>query len=165
MRLLGGGLIVCAGIWGGLLAAAELSGAAERCGSWCVMLELISFELSRFRTPLPELFGSLGGRLAGAPGSLCRGVSEGLNRGEDEFRVIWSDAMPTGLTDREREILLPLGDVLGRFGAEEQDAMLSASLECMNALRAERRMTLRDRKKICVCAFSACGIFLAVLLI
>lgn len=165
MRLLGAGLIVCAGLWGGLLAAGALTCAVERCGSWCVMLELLSFELSRFRTPLPELFASLGSKLNGAPGTLCRGVCEGLNRVEDEFRVIWSSAMPSGLSDREREILLPLGEVLGRFGADEQAAMLSAALERMNALCAERRMTLRDRKKLCVCSFSAGGIFLAVLLI
>ena len=162
MRLLGCGLLAGAGLWSGILAARRVSEEAERCGAWCRMLELMSFELERFRTPLPELFASLSDRLVGAPGRLCAAVSAGLAAESSAFLFVWRRAV-CELPAPEREILRPLGDVLGRFGAEEQTAALAAAGEQMCALWRKRQGDLRDRRKVCFGVFSAGGILLAVL--
>lgn len=163
MRLVGCGLLAAAGIWSGLLAAGRVSEEVARCGAWCRMLELMAFELERFRTPLPELFTSLSGRMDGLPASLCRKVSSGLAAGAHDFRSVWLDAV-RDLPAQEREALRPLGEVLGRFGAAEQTAAIEAAREQMNELRRERRSASRDRRKVCFGVLSAGGILLAVLL-
>lgn len=163
MRLLGGGLLAGAGLWCGILAAAQLRRSAARCGSLCGMLELIAFEIARFRTPLPELFASLSERLTGPPGALCSRAAAGLQAGLS-FRAVWRGALHD-LPAAEREILLPLGDVLGSFGAEEQTAGLDAALFRMRALERERTAALRDRTRVCVGVCSAGGLLMAVLLL
>ena len=163
MRLLGGGLVAGAGVWVGLLAARELRRSAALCRDLCGMLELMDFELSRFRTPLPELFSSLAEQLAGPPGELCEAAAAGLSARDRRFGEVWSAAVLC-VPEAEREILLPLGSVLGSFGAEEQAAGIAAAAERMRLLEAERRMALRDRTRLCVGLFSTGGVLLAVLL-
>ena len=163
MRLLGGALLAVTGLWCGLLASAQLRRSAARCADWCGMLELISFELNRFRTPLPELFASLAERLTGPPGALCSRAAAGLQAGLG-FRAVWRGALHD-LPAAEREILLPLGEVLGSFGAEEQTAGLDAALFRMRSLERERTEALRDRTRVCVGVCSAGGLLLAVLLL
>ncbi len=162
MKLLGGFLIAAAGVWSGFLAAGKLSASAARCGSWCRMLELLSFELVRFLTPLPELFASLAERLDGAAGETCGSVAEDLRTGLG-FRAAWRSATEN-VPREERELLLPLGDVLGRFGAEEQAACADAVRERMNGLWKSRRRELGRRSRVCVGVGSALGLMLAVLL-
>ena len=162
MRLFGCGLLAGAGIWSGLLAAGRVTEAVNRCGEWRRMLELMSFELERFRTPLPELFASLPERLEGEPAALCRRVAAGLAAGTG-FRNVWQEAV-SDLPVRERDALRPLGEVLGRFGAEEQAAAIAAAEVQMNALWRERQSASRDRRRICFGVMSAGGILLAVLL-
>lgn len=163
MKLVGCGLLAGAGIWSGILAARQVSDRTARCGMWCRMLELMTFELVRFRTPLPELFASLSGRLEGPAAELCRNVSSGLAPGVSDLRSVWKDAVRT-LPAQESDILRPLGEVLGRFGAEEQTAAIAAAREQMDALWRERQRTSQDRRKVCFGVLSASGILLAVLL-
>ena len=163
MRLLGGGLVAGAGVWLGLLAARELHRSAALCRELCRMLELMEFELDRFRTPLPELFASLAGRLGGLPGELCAAAAAGLSEGKRSFAEVWRAAAMC-VPAAEREILLPLGDVLGTFGAEEQAAGIAAAASRMQALEAERQSNLRDRTRLCFGLFSTGGVLLAVLL-
>lgn len=161
VKLLGGCLLAWAGVWSGLMAAGRLAASVSRCGDWCRMLEILSFELTRFRTPLPELFGSLSDRLEGMPGEVCERAASGLE--EDGFQAVWREAL-SDVPPEEREILRPLGDVLGRFGAEEQAACVDAALERMTALWQERQRTRRERSRVYVGVLSAGGLLLAVLL-
>ena len=163
MRWFGAGLLALSGILGGIAAAGEASRAAERCGLWCRMLGMMRFELSRFRTPLPELFAALSTCLPGAAGALSLRVSGALASGET-LRASWREAL-SEVPAQEREILTPLGDVLGCFGAREQEMSIDAAIERMRALEGERRAALRDRRRVCVGVFGAAGVLLAVLLI
>lgn len=162
VRLLGGCLLAGAGVWSGLLAAGRLAASASRCGDWCRMLELMSFELTRFRTPLPELFETLSARLDGIPGEVCERAASGL-AAENGFQAVWREAL-ADVPPEEREILRPLGDVLGYFGAEEQAACVDAAHARMTALWQERQRTRRERSRVCVGVLSAGGLLLAVLL-
>ena len=163
MRLVGCVLLAGAGVWSGLLAARYVSEEVGRCGMWCRMLELMAFELERFRTPLPDLFASLSVQLDGVPRQVCEAVSTKVMAEPAELRAVWQGETG-GLPLLEREILQPLGDVLGRFGAEEQSAALITARERMDALRQTRQNELRDKRKIRFGLCSAGGILLAVLL-
>ena len=163
MKLLGCGLLAGAGIWSGFLASQSVSDAVARCGAWCRMLEMMAFELTRFRTPMPELFAALSDRLDGSAAALCRTVSSGLASGSSDLRSVWLGAV-RDLPMQERDILRPLGEILGRFGAEEQTAAIASAGAQMDALWRERQRTSQDRRKVCFGVLSASGILLAVLL-
>lgn len=164
MRLLGCGLLAGAGVWSGLLAARRVSEDTARCGGWCRMLELMAFELERFRTPLPDLIASLAVRLDGAPCRFCEGVSQRMTEEFSDLRSAWRSAAE-GLPEAEREILRPLGDVLGRFGAEEQAAALASAREQMERLWQTRQNSLRERQKVRFGVLCAGGIVLAIILV
>ena len=163
MNLAGGLLLVISGVWCGVLAAGRVSEAAARCEEWCRMLELVSFELTRFKTPLPALFRKLSDALDGLPGQVCASVSGDLG-GCVSFRDAW-DAALRDVPPGERELLLPLREILGCYGAGEQAAGVEAVRLRMAGLWEARRSALHDRRRVCVGLFSACGLVLAVLLI
>lgn len=163
MRLIGGGLIAAAGLWCGLLAARRLERELERCAMYIRMLELLAWELERFKTPLPELFSTLAAALEGEPARLCQSLAHGLLSGEDAGSL-WREALLAAAA-QEREILLPLGSVLGRYGAPEQAASVLAVKERMEDLCRERRNGLRERRRVLIGIGTAGGIFLSVLLL
>lgn len=163
MRVLGGALLALAGLWSGLLARDGLRRSARRCGGLCRMLELLGYELERFRTPLPELFSALSRSADGEAAALCGAVAEELDRG-GRFSGAWARGTEP-LPPPERDILRPLGDILGRYGAEEQTAAVESALRRMEDLRRTRERTLRDRGRVCVGMCSGLGLMLAVLLL
>lgn len=164
MRLAGAALLAAAGLLCGLTAAGRLRARQRRCEALCQMMALMGYELERFHTPLPELFLSLGARLTGAPGLLCRKLAAGLGKEDARFSDLWARAIE-GLPPREREILAPLGQVLGRYGTQEQQAAVA---ECLRRMR-EQNDALRDaaaqRGRVYVGVCAAGGLMLAVLLI
>ncbi len=164
MKLLGGLLLTAAGLLSGLLAAGSLSQRLSQCRALCQMLRLMAFSLERFLTPLPELFSDLSGRLPGRAGQLCREVSQGLENTGQGFFLIWQEAVAP-LPTREQEILLPLGHVLGQYGAEEQIGAVSAGLREMTALCDELDAGAREKSRVYIGLCTAGGLMLAVLLI
>ena len=129
------------------------------------MLTLLEFELGRFRTPLPELFEKLSAQLDGEAADLCRRVRKGLDGlGRREVDEIWREALGA-LPVRERRILLPLGTVLGRYGAEEQLAAVSACRAEMDRARAAAEDALRERGRMYIGVPAAGAAVLAVLLL
>lgn len=164
MRLLGCGLLAGAGVWSGLLAARRASEETSRCGGWCRMLELMAFELERFRTPLPDLLASLAARLDGVTRRFCEGVSLQMTEGAADLRSAWKRAAEE-LPEAEGEILRPLGDVLGQFGAEEQTAALASARTQMERLWQTRQNSLRERQKVRFGVLCAGGIVLAIILV
>lgn len=162
MRLIGCVLIALAGLWTGVTAARGLSAELDRCEEYVEMLALMELELGRFKTPLPELFSSLEARLGGAGAALCGRVAKACSD-DAVFREIWQHEAEK-LPPRERRILLPLGGVLGRFGAEEQAARIGQAREQMAALRQERASALADGRRLRVGVCAAGGLMLAVLM-
>ena len=120
MRLAGAALLTAAGMLAGLLQEERLRDRAERRESLCRVLDMMEFELERFRTPLPALFEKLSEQMDGDAGAFCEKVAEGLRkRQERDMAGIWRSALQT-LPASERKLLASLGGVLGRYGAEEQ---------------------------------------------
>lgn len=164
MRPLGAVLIVLAGVLMGLQRAAELRRTVQTRAALCRMLEGLAYELGRFRTPLPEVFSTLCAQSEGAALSLCRAISERMNGEQAAFSAVWMEAISL-LSPREREILAPLGSVLGRYGAEEQLPALERCLREMEELLSEGRERLRERSGVCVGLWAAAGLMAAVVLI
>ena len=165
MRLTGAALLVGAGALAGLAGADALRRRAALRAALCRMLEMMGYELERFRTPLPDMFQKLSVLLEGQAGELCHRMGSGLEQlGERELAEIWTDAL-AALPTAERGILLPLGAVLGRYGAEEQlRAVTAAQLE-MEQARDRARLELQERGRMVVGVSAAGAALLAVLLL
>lgn len=164
-RLVGALLVTAAGLLAGLLAAGALRERADRRAELGRMLELMEFELGRFSTPLPALFERLAGQLTGEAAALCVRVCRELPElGERTMADLWRSALGP-LPDAERRILLPLGQVLGRYGAEEQRMALAVCRESMVRAADEARSDLREKGRMAVGVSAAGAAALAVLLI
>ena len=149
IRLLGAVLLTCGGAAIGFSAAAALTRRARGLRAVLGALELLERELSFRLTPLPDLLARLA-QLAAPPASgffaACR---EGLDQlGEQSMAQIWAAALarrPMDLAPEDKNILLELGGVLGRYdGPGQREALgeIRARLLCQ-AERAEeesRRM-------------------------
>lgn len=164
MKLTGAALVVLAGVLMGLLRVKELRRTVRERAALCRILEELSYELGRFRTPLPEVFSALCARSEGAALSLCRTVSERMNGEQAAFSAAWTEGIAL-LPPREREIMDSLGNVLGRYGTEEQLSALERCLREMEDILTEGREQLRERSGVCVGLWAAAGLMAAVVLI
>lgn len=165
MRLTGAALLLAAGLLAGLAGADGLRCRAALRADLCRMLELMGYELERFHTPLPELFQKLCALMDGQAGGLCRRMRAGLDQlGRQELAEIWAQAL-TPLPATERNILMPLGAVLGRYGAQEQlQAVTAARLE-MEQARDRARLEQQEQGRMVVGLSAAGAALLAVLLL
>ena len=165
MRLTGAALLTAAGLLSGLLAARALRARALRRGELCRMLELMAFQLGRFHTPMPALFDTLAFQTEGAGACLCRRMTEGMTcLGERDFAGIWADALAF-LPARERDILRPLGPVLGRYGTQEQLRAVETCRQDMEEARREAATAAREKGRMYVGLSAAGGAALSVLLL
>ena len=165
MRLAGAALVTAAGFLAGLGVWNGLRERADLRRSLCRMLALMEFELERFRTPAPALFALLADRLEGEAGALCRRMCRGLETlGQRPLEEIWGEALGA-LPETERRILLPLGQVLGRYGAEEVLSALASCRVTMERAWDEARTALRERGRMAVGVSAAGAAALAVLLL
>lgn len=165
MRLTGAVLLTAAGLLAGVTARAAMDARVRRMTELLELLELLDLELGRFRTPMPALFAALSERARGAGAALCRRVGSGLETlGEQPFSDIWAGAL-ADLPTPERDILIPLGTVLGRYGAEEQLMVLERCRRELEQARDEAAAALREKGRMAVGLGAAGGAALAVLLI
>ena len=165
MRLTGAALLTLAGLLAGVLAAERLRRRVLLRQQLGQMLEQMAFELGRFKTPLPVLFPALAEQLSGPAGELCRRAAQALADGDrPPMARIWAGAVEA-LPERERAILLPLGSVLGRYGAEEQLRALHRARAAMARAEAEARTALGRKGRVYVGVSTAGAAALAVLLL
>ena len=165
MEWLGALMVACAGAVFGLLGAGELEKTVRRREELCWFLDRLSGELEGFCRPLPELFGYLGTLCTGKSGELCRWAAECLLAPEREpFEVVWERASEH-LPRRERQILLPLGRVLGRSSVETQLPAITLCRREMERALSEAREKRRDMSRVYIGLGTAGGVMLAVLLI
>lgn len=165
MRLMGAALLSLAGLLLGLGAVRELRADIRRREELCRMLEGMAFELERFHTPLPELFDILSRQTGGAAHILCRNIREGVSElGRVRFSEIWSqglEALPTV----EREILCPLGSVLGRYGTEQILPALENCRREMERAKAAAGTRAEENGRVYIGLCTAGGLMLAVVLL
>lgn len=165
MRLTGGILLVLAGLMGGLQSASRLREDVLRRESLLRLLEGLSYEMKNFRPPLPALFSAMSGRTAGEGRELCLRILEGLEQpGNPRFAPLWEESL-CPLPSRERDVLRPLGSVLGQYAAEEQLQALERVRGEMERLSDEARVRMRERGRVSIGLWTAAGLMAAVILI
>lgn len=165
MRVVGAGLLVLAGLLTGLQKAAGLQKDVERRGDLCRMLEGLAYELGRFRTPLPEVFSLLSDQCAGEAKTLCTAVRDGFScSAPGAFSAIWENGL-AAVPPTEREILVPLGSILGRYGTVEQLSALDRCRRDMEELFTLGQTRLREQGRVSVGLWTAAGLMTAVVLI
>lgn len=165
MNRLGALLVIAAGFLLGLGGSRELGRTVRRREEFCWLLERIHCELEAFCCPLPELFAAMADGISGEGGALCRRISVGLSApgGEPFFRV-WATALEP-VPRRERQILQPLGAVLGRYGVGEQLPAIALCRREMEQALKEARARRRDMGRVYIGLGTAGGLMLAVLLV
>jgi stage III sporulation protein AB len=162
MKGLGAVLVTLAGLLMGQMARRGLRERAERRQSLCQMLDMLALELGRFQRPLPALFQGLGERLTGPAGPLCAQIGEALSKGT-VFPAAW-ELLLGALEAREREILAPLGQVLGQYGAQEQLDLAAQCREEMAQALVQAQGELGQRGRIYMGLSAVGGLMLAILL-
>lgn len=163
MTALGAILLTGAGLLAGILGVRSIREQVERAEALARLVELMRLELSRFRTPLPTLFRSLSDRTEGIASELCRRAAAAREAEDGPFAGAWDYACAC-LAPRERGILLPLGQILGRYGAEEQAGAMETVLEELRRYGAGLRERQRDKSRLWLGLSMACGLLAAVLL-
>lgn len=163
MTVVGAILLTAAGLLTGILGVKSLHDQAERGGRLIRLLELMSFELERFCTPLPQLFSALASKTDGVSAELCGRAAAAMAARDVRFRDAWMFACAI-LTEREREIILPLGDVLGQYGVSEQSAALAAALSDMRRYVGDLRDGMQEKSRLWLGLSAACGLLAAVIL-
>lgn len=165
VRLLGALLVTLAGLGAGGEAARRMKRRGQSLEELAFALGLLAFELESFCRPLPELCCRLSGETKGAAGTLfaglCRAMAADKNAG---FSACWQEALaPLGAA--ERELLLPLGSVLGRYGADEQRQALLLCRRRLEEMAAEARETYRRSGRVCVGLGAALGAGLSLMML
>lgn len=163
MNTLGAVLVALSGVMAGLYGAGALRQQARRARELVRMLELMLCELERFCPPLPSLFASLAERTDGAAAVLCSRAALAMRAEDARFRDAWAFACDT-LSPAEREVLGPLGEILGRYGAQEQISALEASLAEARRYSGRLGASLGERCRLRIGLSAACGLLAAVLL-
>lgn len=165
MRLMGAVLLSLAGLLLGLGAVRELRADIRRREELCRMLEGMAFELERFHTPLPELFETLARQTGGAVNAFCHSICEGTSElGRVRFSELWSRGLET-LPRREREILRPLGSVLGRYGTEQMLPAVESCRREMEQAKDAARARAEEKGRVYIGLCTAGGLMLAVMLL
>jgi len=163
VSILGAVILSASGLLAGLSAAAALRERERQTSSLCRMLELMIFELERFSTPLPELFSSLEKRTDSAAARLCGRMAALLGRDGVTARRAWRFACEP-LAEPERSALLPLGEILGCYGAREQTEALRSALSDVRRIEGDRRRAAEEKSRLYMGLMTAGGILAAVLL-
>ena len=147
----------------GLRTAADMRRRAAGCAALCRMLELMAFELERFRTPMPELMDMLAERTDRPASGLCRRCGTLLASGAT-MAGAWEESCAP-LPERERAALLPLAGVLGRYGGEEELLALERTAREMDGLRGELIGRYREESRLALGLSAGMASLVAVLLL
>ena len=162
-------LLIGCGAWWGLRAAGGLMGRVRDLEAWIAALSLLEGELSFSLPAVPELLETLSHKTQSPAGETFAAALRGLDRlGELPFEDIWSGAVrssPGRLTPHDLETLCRLGNVLGRYGWEEQRAALRALRHELEEGRSAARTEWGSKGRTYTALGFALGTFLAILLL
>ena len=131
-------------------------------------LELLEGEMALHCPALEACMGELAHRAPGTAGDLFAAFSKSLSRlGEDTAAGLWRSAVE-GLSDVSREgkdILLPLGEFLGRYSGEEQCRAIAGVRGRLEQLQRREETRCRENSRLCRALSLSGGAFLVILLL
>lgn len=168
IRMLGAVLVAAGCACLGFRAAAELGGRTRALGAALSGLELLERELVFSAPPLPQLMDSAARRIQGPVGELFDQCAQGLGQlDETPFCQVWSRAVEgcDQLGEQGREVLRPVGQVLGRYEAQEQQQALRRAQEELKSLLERTRDDGRRLGRVYRALGLSGGAFLVILLL
>lgn len=155
-------------LWLGMSAAQRLRRSLDVLEQLCRGLERMEGEMALTCPELEALMARLSQPSAGAAGELFAAFGGSLTRlGEVSAAQLWKEAVE-GVTDLElagRNILIPLGEFLGRYEGAEQCRAIGAVRARLEGLYTRQAGEYRERSRLCRALSLSGGAFLVILLI
>ena len=153
----------------GLEKTRDLSRRRAALEAWQTALEYLAGELA-FRIPdMPRLMEDLSHRAAFPPAETFAAARAGLDRlGERSFEELWRSALRDTagpLAGEDREILERLGNILGRYGWEDQCRAVEAVRRELSDRAARLHARLDREGKVYGTLGLALGAFVSILLL
>lgn len=162
-------LAVCGCFWAGCRMVNSRKERIAALRELEFALLLLRGELESRAAALPELCVFLRERTCGAARALFSGMAAQLSMlGEERFSSLWNRAVResgTALEDREREELLGLGEVLGRYELETQLRRLEGCCTVLHQCREEAERAYPGQRRLCLGLSAAAGLLLAIVLL
>lgn len=168
VRLLGATLVAAGCGWMGFRAAAALGSRVRALEDMAEGLALLGQELELDNPPLPVLMDRLTARSHGPAQVLFRGCGQALERlDREDFAAAWRRLVEERLELGEdgRQALLPLGDILGRCGCEDQRRGAETVRRRLTELAARAEEDRRRQGRVYQVLGLSGGAFLIILLI
>lgn len=150
IKIIGAILLVGGAAVLGLSASAGLTTRARVLAGFSRVLNIMNSEISERLTPLDELMRRLA-TVTSAPLDAFFGqcADEMKEKPDIPFGLIWTKQLSRAeylrLKPQEAETLYSLGNVLGRYGADEQRAAISHTARCIESMSAAAE---RDRARL-----------------
>ena len=168
VRLMGAALFAggCAVL--GYRAAACLRARVQAVGQMAGGLALLEGELELSAPPLSQLMARGAARSQGPARTLFQDCAQGLTRlDREDFPSLWRrlTAERTELGAEGQAVLLPLGETLGRCGADRQLEALSSARRRLEALSARLEADSRRQGRVYQALGLSGGAFLVILLL
>ncbi len=169
LKLMGAALVMAGAAWCSVRAVGRLRlrvRTLEELGAGLIWME----EELRFRAgPLPQLLERLGRERPDPTGAFFREALEGLRREpEAGLRQSWRQAMVRRLDplkEEERQVLLEVGQTLGRYDAQAQAAALARAVRRLDAIRAQAEEDLRRLGRVYAVLSLAAGAAVVLVLV
>lgn len=169
LKLIGGVLILVGTAWWGLDAVGQLRQRAQVLEGLRGALSYLEEELTFRLTPLPRLLEYLAQERNGAVGAFFQDVLQSLEKDPaGGLRPSWRQAMVRQLDmlqEEERQLLVEVGETLGRYDAKAQRQVLLQAIAHLETLRDQaKEETLRLGRVYTAVGFAGGAALILVLL-
>ena len=169
LKLLGAVLVIAGAGWCGLVAVGRLRRRVRTLEELRAGLVWLEEELTFRLSPLPGLLERLGRERPGAVGLFFQDVLEGLRRDPEEgLRQSWRQAMVRrldSLKEEERQVLIEVGQTLGRFDAKTQGQTLTQAARRLDRIRTRAEEDVRRLGRVYTALSLAAGAAVVLVLV
>lgn len=169
LRMLGGLLIMAGALWCGVSAVECLRRRARTLVELRASLVWLAEELTFRLTPLPKLLEHLSRDRQGSVGLFYQETLAGLGRDpEGGLRESWRRAMVLQLDflkEDERQVLVEVGQTLGRYDAQAQAQVLNQAAGRLETIHAQAVEDARRLGRVYTSLSLAAGAALVLVLL
>lgn len=168
VRMIGAVLVAAGAAWMGFQAAGGLRRQVRELRRMAGGLALLEGELELNAPPLAQLLARGAARSEGAAQEVFQGCAAGLDRlDQEDFSSLWRRqvGLRTELGPEGQAVLVPLGDMLGRYTQERQRECLSAVCRRLEETADRLEAETRSRVRVYEALGLSGGAFLVILLL
>lgn len=168
LRIIGAGAIIVCCTLLGINATGRSKQRVRALSGLISSIEIMKSEICSGLTPIPELIGRLAGQSSPPAAELYEKCAEMLDK-RRPFREAWRRAIAECadmcLLDEEEQVLLELGNSLGRYEAEEQRPAMEHAQKRLELFLSIEEKEQSEKKRISAALGAGAGVMLALLLI